>query len=328
MISKTRRTILQTLATSTAGLMVGPLRAQEGWPTRQIRIVVPVAAGGIIDLVSRNLAEALRVPLGVPIIVESRPGADHIIGTQFVAKSDPDGYTWLCGSVPFTTTPHLLSKPPFAPLQDFKPVALLATSPNVLVVPTTLGVRTIKELIALGRSKSDGLTYVNPGNGSSNHLGTEQLRAATDLAMTGILYKGQPPAVVDLLSGRVDFMVMSSSLATPHIKAGKLVPLASVASQRLPQLPDVPTMKEVGFESVTVIPWFGILVPAATPGAIVERIHREIRGAAATDAYRAGIDRIGAVPALDQSSADFAAMLRAEYDQWPALFERAGITKS
>ena len=328
MNSKNRRTILQAIATSTAALLAGNLRAQEKWPSRPIRIMVPVAAGGIIDLLSRNLGEALRLPLGVPVIVESRPGADHIIGTQFVAKADPDGYTWLCGSVPFTTTPHRLTKPPYDPFQDFKPVALLATSPNVLVVPPTLGVRTVKELVALGRSKSDGLTYVNPGNGSSNHLGTEQLRAATDMAMTGILYKGQPPAVVDLLAGRVDFMVMGSSLATPHIKSGKLVPLASVAPQRLPQLPDVPTMKEVGFESVTVIPWFGILVPAATPDTVVERVHREIRAAAGSDSYRAGIERIGAVPASEHSSAEFAAMLRAEYDQWPALFERAGITRS
>jgi tripartite-type tricarboxylate transporter receptor subunit TctC len=323
-----RRSMLKVLAAAGAGFAAARARAQGDWPTKTIKIIVPVAAGGIIDLLSRNLAESLRTQLGVSIVVESRPGADHIIGTQAVARSDPDGYTWLSASVPFTTAPHRLNKPPFDPFKDFEPVALLATSPNVLVVPSSLGVKSMKELIALGRSRSEGLTFVNPGNGSSNHLGTEQLRAATGLSMTGVLYKGQPPAIADLLAGRVDLMLMSSSLATQHVQAGKIVPLAAVAPERLPRLPDVPTMTEVGLPGVNVVPWFGILMPAGTPPAILDRAHSEIRKAAASERYKAGIDTIGAVPAPEHSRADFGKRLHAEYDQWPELFAKAGIEKS
>lgn len=324
----TRRSALKAIAASAAAMSPWSLRAQGTWPNKPIKIIVPVAAGGIIDLVARNLAEALQPKLGVPFVIESRPGADHSIGTQLVARSDPDGYTWLCGSVPFTTTSHLRTNPPFDPFKEFKPVSLLATSPNVLVVPTMLGVNTMAEFIALGKRKNGGFTYANPGTGSSNHLGTEQLRNATGIEMLGIPYKGQPPAVTDLLTGRVDFMLMSSSLAPAHIESGKLIALASVATARLPKLPAVPTMKELGFESVNVIPWFGILVPAGTPDAIVERAHREIRGVASTAGYRDGLARFGATPAAAHSISDFAAGLRAEFDQWPALFRQAGLSKT
>jgi tripartite-type tricarboxylate transporter receptor subunit TctC len=328
MNQSTRRFALKAIAASAATISPWSLLAQGAWPNKPIKIIVPVAAGGIIDLVARNLAEALQPKLGVPFVIDSRPGADHSIGTQFVARSDPDGYSWLCGSVPFTTTSHLRTTAPFDPFKDFKPVSLLATSPNVLVVPTTLGVNTMAEFIALGKSKSGGLTYANPGNGSSNHLGTEQLRNASGIEMLGIPYKGQPPAVMDLLTGRVDFMLMSSSLAPAHIESGKLKALGSVARARLPKLPTVPTMKELGFESVNVIPWFGILVPAGTPDVIVERVHREIRGITSTASYRDGLARFGATPAEDHSINDFAAKLRAEFDQWPTLFRQAGLSKT
>jgi tripartite-type tricarboxylate transporter receptor subunit TctC len=230
--------------------------------------------------------------------------------------------------VPFTTTTHLRTNPPFDPFKEFRPVHNLATSPNVLVVPTSLGVNTLAELLALGKRKSDGLTYANPGNGSSNHLGTEQLRHATGIQMLGVPYKGQPPAITDLLTGRVDFMLMSSSLAPPHIESGKLKALASVAPSRLPKLPSVPTIKELGFEGVNVVPWFGILVPAKTPDAIVERAYSEIRAVTMTPAYKEGLTRFGATPVAEHSIADFAAALRAEFDQWPALFQQAGLSKS
>lgn len=328
MTQTTRRFALKAIAATAATAAPWPLLAQGDWPSKSIKIIVPVAAGGIIDLLARNLAEHLGPRLGVPFVIESRPGADHAIGTQSVARADPDGYTWLCGSVPFTTTAHLRVTPPFDPFKDFKPVHNLATSPNVLVVPTSLGVNTMAEFIALGKRKSGGLTYANPGTGSSNHLGTEQLRNALGIAMLGVPYKGQPPAISDLLAGRVDFMLMSSSLAPPHVESGKLKALASIAPARLARLPNVPTMKELGFDGVNVVPWFGILVPAGTPDAIVERAHREIRAVAATPAYKEGLARFGATPVAEHSIADFAASLRKEYDQWPALFQQAGLAKS
>lgn len=323
-----RRTVLKALGTSAAWVAPFGLGAQQTWPSKPIKLVVPVAAGGIIDLLSRNLAEALQPRLNATIVVESRPGADHAIGTQAVARAEPDGYTWLCGSVPFTTTWHLRNKPPFDPLKDFVPVSMLATSPNVLVVPSTLGINTFEEFLALGKKRSDGLSYANPGNGSSNHLGTEQLRSATGLRVVGIPYKGQPPAITDLLTGRVDFMLMSSALAPPHIESGKLKALASVASARLAKLPQVPTMKEVGYASVNVVPWFGILMPAGTPAAIVERVRAEIRAVSATASYREGLARFGTTAAPEMTGDEFARMIRVEFDQWPQLFRSAGLEKT
>lgn len=227
-----------------------------------------------------------------------------------------------------TTTAHLRKDPGFDPFKDFKPVAILATSPNVVVVPASLGVSTMAELIALAKRKPGGLSYANPGNGSSNHLGTEQLRAATGADMLSVVYAGQPPAINDLLAGRTDFMLMSSSLAPPHVESGKLKALAVIAPQRLPRMPNVPTIGEAGYPSVNVVPWIGVLAPAATPDAIIERAHRMIMEASASAAYKEGVQRIGATPAPQHTTAQFAAMLRSEYDQWPDLFKRAGLEKS
>lgn len=323
-----RRQVLGMLAACAAAAVAPGARAQGDWPSRLIKIVVPVAAAGIIDLLARNLAEALRPKLPAGIVIENRPGADQMIGTQAVARAPGDGYTWLCGATPFTTTAHLRKQPGFDAFKDFKPVALLATSPNVVVVPASLGVSTMQELVALGKRKQGGLNYANPGNGSSNHLGTEQLRAATGVEMLSIVYPGQPPAINDLLAGRTDFMLISSSLAPPHINAGKLKGLAVVAPQRLARLPNVPTIAEAGFPQVNVIPWIGVLVPAATPDPIVVQAHRMIMEAMETPGYKEGVQRIGATPADQHTSAQFSAMLRAEYDQWPELFKRAGLERS
>lgn len=324
----TRRQVLGMLAAGAAAAVVPGARAQGDWPSRPIKIVVPVAAAGIIDLLARNLAEALRLKLPAGLVVENRPGADQMIGTQSVARAPGDGYTWLGGATPFTTTAHLRKQPGFDPFKDFKPIALLATSPNVVVVPASLGVSTMQELIVLGKRKQDGLSYANPGNGSSNHLGTEQLRAATGVEMLNVVYPGQPPAITDLLAGRTDFMLMSSSLAPPHVKSGKLKALAVVAPQRLDRLPNVPTIAEAGFPNVNVVPWIGMLAPSATPEAIIERAHSMIIEAAETPGYKEGVQRIGATPAPQHTTAQFAAMLRAEYEQWPELFKRAGLEKS
>lgn len=323
-----RRHAFGMLAAGAAATATQGVFAQADWPSRPVRIVVPVAAGGIIDLLARNLAEALRPKMPAGIVTENRAGGDQMIGTQTVARAAGDGHTWLCGATPFTTTAHLRKAPGFDAFKDFKPVALLATSPNVVVVPASLGVSTMQELIALGKRKPGGLAYANPGNGSSNHLGTEQLRSATGVEMLSVVYPGQPPAITDLLAGRTDFMLMSSSLAPPYIEAGKLKALAVVAPQRIARLAGVPTIAEAGFGQVNVVPWIGIFLPSSTPDAIVERAHRMVTEAADGAGYKEGVQRIGATPAAPHGMADFAAMLRAESGQWPELFRRAGLEKS
>jgi tripartite-type tricarboxylate transporter receptor subunit TctC len=324
-----RRRALRAMAGLPA-LMALPALAQGGadWPGRPIRVVVPVAAGGIIDLLARAVGEALTPKLGQPLVVESRPGADHLIGIQNVEHSAPDGYTWLCASIPFTVNVALRNNPGYDAVKDFVPLGLIATSPNVLVVPPSVPAKTMKEFIALAKSKPGHLTYGNPGNGSSNHLGIELLKTEAGVDIMGIPYKGQPPAISDLLAGRLDSMLMSVSLAVPYLQAGKLRALALVAPQRAAALPDVPTMAESGYPGVDVVPWFGMLAPTGTPAAVVEKISGDLQAAMKEPRLRTAIERIGATPYPDGSPAQFAKLIQSELSKWPSVISRAGIQKT
>jgi tripartite-type tricarboxylate transporter receptor subunit TctC len=323
-----RRDALRALAGIAAAAST-PSWAQTGsWPQRPIKIVVPVAAGGIIDLLARAVSEVLTPVLKVPLVVDSKPGADHLIGIQSVARSDPDGYTWLCASIPFTVNPSLRRESGYDPLKDFRPLSLIATSPNLLMVSSSVPAKTVSEFVALAKSKPGTLTYGNPGNGSSNHLGMELFKSEAGLDILGVPYKGQPPAIPDLLAGRLDAMMMSSSLATNYITAGTLRPLAIVASERSAAFPNVPTMKQSGYPNADVVPWFGLLVPAKTPDAIVQRVSADLNAALKSTALRTRIDRIGATPYPPHSPAEFDKLIRAELAKWPAVLGRAGIEKA
>ncbi len=326
-----RRAALQALAgaAATAGAATTWAQAStDAWPQRPVRIVVPVAAGGIIDLLARAVGEALTPSFKQPLVVESKPGADHLIGIQNVARSEPDGYTWLCASVPFTVNPAMRREPGYDPLKDFRPLSLIASNSNVLVVHPDLPVKTVAEFVSLAKSKPGALTYANPGNGSSNHLGMELFKSEAGLDILGVVYKGQPPALPDILAGRLDAMMMGSTVAMPHIKAGTLRPLGLVAAQRLPSLPDVPTMKESGFAGVDVAPWFGLLLPSRTPEAIVRRASTDLHAALQTATLRKRIEDIGATPYAPNSPAEFEKLIRAELKKWPAVLTRAGIEKT
>jgi tripartite-type tricarboxylate transporter receptor subunit TctC len=324
----TRRQALRTMAGVPALAAFPALsQANDEWPAKPIRVVVPVAAGGIIDLLTRAVGEALTPKLGVPLVVESRPGADHLIGIQNVAHSAPDGYTWLSASIPFTVNVALRNNPGYDAVKDFKPLALIATSPNVLVVPPSVPAGNMKEFIALAKSKPGHLTYGNPGNGSSNHLGMELLKTEAGVDIMGIPYKGQPPAISDLLAGRVDSMLMSVSLAVPYLQAGKLRALALVAPERAAALPDVPTMRESGYPGVDVLPWFGLLAPGGTPDAIVGKVSADMQAAMNEPKLRTAIERIGATPFAGGTSARFAQLIQGELSKWPSVISRAGIGK-
>jgi len=298
------------------------------WPQRSIRIIVPVASGGIIDLLARAVSEALTSQYKFPLVVESKPGADHLIGIKHVAQSEPDGYTWLFASVPFTVNPALRRDPGYDALKDFRPLALIATGVNVLVVPSSLPARTLAEFVDLAKSKPGTLNYGNPGNGSSNHLGMELFKSEAGLDIVGVPYKGQPPAITDLLAGRLDAMLMTSSLAASHIKAGSLRPLALVSLERDPAFPDVPTMKEGGYPGVDVVPWFGLLVPAKTPDAVVDKISKDLQAALKSPALLNSIKNIGSVPAAPNPPQEFENLIQRELAKWPAVLERAGIEKT
>ncbi|HYG45818.1 MAG TPA: tripartite tricarboxylate transporter substrate binding protein [Bordetella sp.] len=325
----TRRGALQALAGMAAMANTSSWAQETGeWPTRPIRVVVPVAAGGIIDLLTRAVGEAVTPELGQPLVVESRPGADHLIGIQNVAKSNPDGYSWLCASVPFTVNPALRKVPGYDPIKDFRPLCLIATSPNVLVVHPDVKAESLAQFVELAKREPGRLTYGNPGNGSSNHLGMELFKSEAGIDLLGIPYKGQPPSISDLLAGRLDCMLMSVSLAKNYIQAGQLRPLAAVAPQRIAALPQVPTMKEGGYPGVDVVPWFGLLAPARTPDAIVDKASAALQAAMQTPKLQTSIQHIGATPYASGTPAAFEKLIRTELAKWPAVLARAGIEKT
>jgi len=324
-----RRSVLAALAALGGAAASPQLMAQSAaaWPDKPIKIIVPVAAGGIIDLLARAVGKAITPIVKQPVVIESRAGADHMLGAQFVDRGEHDGYTWLFGSVPFTVAPVMRKDAGYDP-RAFRPLALIATSPNVLVVPSSLPVKNVAEFIALAKSKPGELSYANPGNGSSNHLGMELFKSETGIDMLAVPYKGQPPAIADLLAGRVQAMMMSSSLAGQHIKAGTLRPLASVAPERLAILPDVPTIKEAGYPNADVIPWFGLLAPAKTPEAVVSKAAALLSEALGTAGLKADIANIGATPFPPGTPADFAKLIASDLAKWPNVLQRAGIEKS
>lgn len=323
-----RRRTLQALM-ALGGASLAPAAMAQGdasWPQKPIKIVVPVAAGGIIDLLGRAVAKAISPVLKQPVVVESRAGADHIIGAQYVDRSEADGYTWLFASVPFTVSPVLRKDAGYDP-KAFKPLALIASSPNVLVVPTSVPAKNVAEFVALAKAKPGELAYANPGTGSSNHLGMELFKSEAGIDLLAVPYNGQPPAITDLLAGRVQAMLISSSLVAAHVKTGALRPLASIAQERLPALPDVPTIKEAGYPKADVIPWFGLMAPSKTPDAVVAKAASVLNEALTTQGLKNDIAGIGATPSPPGSPAEFSAFIERDLAKWPAVLKRAGIER-
>ena len=306
-----------------------PADAQDAsaasWPDRPITSIVPVAAGGIIDILSRAVGDAIKTSLGATVITESRPGADHLIGIRAAAHSAPDGYTWLFGSVPFTVNPSLRTDAGYDPVADFTPLQLIASSPNVLVVPSSIPAKTVSEFVALAKAKPGVFNYANPGNGSSNHLCMELFKQISETDIVSIVYKGQPPAITDLISGRVEAMMISSSLVGPHVASGALRALASISPERVSSLPEVPTMAEAGFKEVDVVPWFGLFAPAKTPSAIVQKASGALHEALKSEDLITKINRIGATAYPPNSPEKFAELIKADLKRWPDLIKRAGI---
>jgi tripartite-type tricarboxylate transporter receptor subunit TctC len=254
-------------------LMAGGLaaQAQENWPSRPIRVIVPYPAGGIVDIVARAVTEQVGRDLKATVIVEARPGGNSNIGTLAVARSDPDGYTWLVTGPAALVNPGLYKDAGWDAMKDLKCVGLAVWTQSVAVVSPTLPAKTIGEFVELARSKPDQLNFGNPGTGSSIDLSAQKLFQAADIKLANVSYKGQPQALIDLMSGLMHFEITSLALALPHIKEGNVKPLAVFTEKRVPDLPDVPTIAEAGFAQAAYVPWFGIYVPSSTPDALVEK---------------------------------------------------------
>ena len=307
-----------------------PSRAQERWPAKPVRVVTPFPAGGINDVIIRIVTEKLASPaFGQAIVVEAKTGAGGNIGTDFVAKSDPDGHTWLASSGPvFTAAPALSDTLPFDPVKDFRAAAMLATAANILVVPQPLPVSNLRQLVEYARSTPGGIAYVTPGAGSSAHLGTEAFMRDAGFKATQVVYRGAPPALIDVIGGRVQLMLVSASLAAAQIAAGKLKGLAVMDVHRHPGAPDVPTLAEAGFANVQpVIPWFAIHVPAATPEAIVNRIHKDVESALADAEVRAKLQKAGATAAGPMRPQQIDAEIKAQVARFHQLVKDNNIQK-
>ena len=297
----------------------------QGWPSRPIRMVVPLSPGGFADVPGRILAARLSSSLGYNVFVENRPGAGGTIGADFVAKSAPDGYTLL-----FTGTPHVISawvykKLPYDPLKDFEPVALVASGPYVLVVNPQLPVHSIRELIAAAKAQPGKIDYASSGNGSAQHLVSALFASMAGVELNHVPYKGSGPAMQDLLGGQVKVSFAGIPNVLPHVKAGRLRALAVSTPRRSPDLPDVPTAAEAGVPGYQATLWLNLAAPAGTPGEIVQRLYAET-AKALQDAELQQSFRAAGVEASPMSPQELAGFMRAEYEKWGKVVRDTGAT--
>jgi len=301
-----------------------PALSQEAWPQKPIRLVVPFPAGGQLDVVARLVADRISPALGQPIVVEAKPGADGNIATEQVAKAAPDGYTWLAASPPTTIQPSVRpTSLKYDPLRDFEGVALIGTSPFLFVVPASLPAKTLAEFVTYAKTRD--LSYAGSARGTVVHLATELFMHDAGIRMETINYPGQPSAIADLITGRVQFMTLGLILAEPQLKTGNLKPLAVLDQARHPHLPDVPTVVELGMPSLVMSTWFGIAMPARTPQAIVDRVNSEIMKALASPDVIAKLETMGVDAAQPNKPADFAAFMRDDVARWKRVVKTANI---
>src|SRR4029078_1872260 len=257
----------------------GAAQAQSNYPNRAIHIVVPYPAGGIVDLVARAVTEQVGRDWKQTVVVEARPGGNSNIGTAAVARSDPDVYTWLVTGPAALVNPTLYKDAGWDAMKDLKCVGLAVWNLSVALVHPSMPAKTIGEFVELAKSKPGVFNFGNPGTGSSIDLSAQKLFQVANIKLTNVGYKGQPPALIDLITNLMHFEIVSLELALPHIKAGSVTPLAVFTDKRVADLPDVPTIAEAGFPEAAYVPWYGIYVPSTTPDAIVEQIKRAINNA-------------------------------------------------
>jgi tripartite-type tricarboxylate transporter receptor subunit TctC len=297
--------------------------AQADYPSRPIKIVVPVSAGGAPDVVARILAEKLAEQFHQPVVVENRPGAGERIGAEYVAKAAPDGYTILATPPgPLVIAPHLFRKLPFD-ATAFVPISVLTRGHLVLVARPTIAVGTAQELVALANVSPGKLTYASPGVGTPPHLTGEMFRAAANIQTTHVPYKGLAPAVTDLLAGHVDFMFDNLGNSLAHINAGRLKVLGVVSDARISDLPNVPTIAET-YQTVSSTSWFGVVAPPNTPPWIANRLSRTIRDALKRADVTAELRTLSLTPA-GNSPSEMATFLKQESERWRSVIFAAGI---
>ncbi|MFO1310712.1 MAG: tripartite tricarboxylate transporter substrate binding protein [Burkholderiales bacterium] len=300
-----------------------PVHAQA-YPDKPVRIVVPYAAGGAVDLVARGIGQPLQEALKQPVVVENRPGAGGNIGMEAVAKAAPDGYTLLMASNAIATNNALFPKLTFDGRRDFTPVARIGYAPLVIVVPASSPAKSLRDLIAQAKAEPGKLTYATAGNGSSGHLAGELFKSTAKVDVTHVPYKGGAPAITDLLGERISFMPINAVEVMSHIKAGKLRALAVASDKRFPLLPDVPTATEAGLPGYEATVWWGLVAPAKTPREVVSKLNAEANKALAEPAVARRFDDMGVV-LTPQTPDQFGAYIAAQTDLWSGVVKAGGI---
>jgi tripartite-type tricarboxylate transporter receptor subunit TctC len=308
---------------SFCGAAVAQDKSAASYPSKPIRLIVPFAGGGGLDITTRMIGQKLTEKWGVNVVVDARPGAATIVGTEIASKAAPDGYTMLMITTTFAINPSLYPKLPYDPLKDFAPVTQLNAQPNIIVVPASLPASSVKELIALAKGKPGGLTYATPGAGSAPHLSAELFRRMAGIELIHVPYKGIPAAVADVVGGRVNMLFTTTLSATPFIASGKVKALALTSAKRLDTMADVPTIGETlkGYEADA---FQGMVAPAGVPRAIVERMAQEVAAAIRQPDIAKSFVASGAI-GVGSSPTEFGKFLRTEMAKWGGVIKDAGI---
>jgi tripartite-type tricarboxylate transporter receptor subunit TctC len=304
------------------GLCAGA--SAQSWPAKPIRAIIPFGAGSATDIVPRIVFEAMSPALGQPFVVENRVGAGGTLGAGAVAKAEPDGYTLLGHSNAHTISPAVYGNLLYDAAGDFAGITPFGALPNVLIISPSKGIRTIQDLVAESKAKPGTFNYGSVGVGSGTHLSVEKLKPSSGLDALHIPFRGGPEALTEVISGRVDFYFCPINTALPHIREGKLIALVTSATMRSPELPDVPTTLEAGYQNADFPIWIGLFAPAKTPRPIVDRLHEEAVKALRVPAVQDKLSKAGVTP-LILSPAAFDARIRAEIEANGAVAKAAGI---
>ena len=311
-----------------AALSAGAMSAgwcSDAYPTKPVRLVVPYPAGGSGDVMARLIGQKLSELWGQQVVIDNRPGANGIIGTNMAAKSPPDGYTlYEATDGPVSINPSLYTKMPYDWKTDFVPVSQVALLNQALLVNSALPARSVQELVALAKKKPGQLNYGSMGAGSSPHLGAEMFKAAAEIDMTHVPYSGSSQAVTGLIAGEVSAFFVGISTAAPFVQSGKVRALAVTSKQRSEVLPDVPTFAESGFPNLELSIWFGILAPAGTPPAIVAKVNADVRKVLEDPGLRSALQSRGFEP-RSSSSEELRTLIEKDQDRWGALIKKLGL---
>ena len=299
------------------------VHAQEHYPSRPVRFILPFPPGGPTDILGRLISERLGAQLGQPVVTENRGGAGGNVGAEAAAKSAPDGYTIVLVAPSLAISPTLYTKLNYDPVKDLAPISLVATVPNVVVTQVSHPA-TLREFIAKAKAKPGEMNFGSGGAGTSNHLAGELFNILAGTKLTHVPYKGVNLAMQDVIAGRIDLVVIGVPAAAPHVRSGKLRALAVIAPQRLPALPDVPTVTEAGLPGFEVTTWYGILAPAGTPRPVIARLNAEIVKAMHSPEMKERLAGIGTDP-VTSSPEEFAAFIQAEIAKWGDVIRKANL---